>query len=88
MNIFEKIIVRQIPAEIVYEDNLDEDGVVEDKKYRLKETDSSDFWSSILNQKTFHEFIQKNYQISNGEMLRSDIDEVFDDVVTMNGVED
>ena len=67
---------------------VDEDGVVEDKKYRLKETDSSDFWSSILNQKTFHEFIQKNYQISNGEMLRSDIDEVFDDVVTMNGVED
>ena len=54
-------------------------GEIEDKKYRLKDTDTKDFWSSILTDKSFQEWIKVNYQISNGNMisLDSDIAETF-----------
>jgi RecA/RadA recombinase len=62
----------------------DEDGVYEEKKYRIKDTDSSEFWMSILKQKSFREFIENKYCISNGNIIQHDIDEVFE-VETMNG---
>ena len=62
-------------------------GVIEDKKYRIKETDTKDFWLPILKQKSFQEFIQNKYQIAAGAIMQDDIEEAFD-VETTNGVED
>jgi len=63
-------------------------GVIEDKKYRIKDTDSKDFWLPILKQKSFQDFIQNKYQIANGSIMQDDIDEVFEEVATTNGADD
>jgi len=48
-------------------------GEVEDKKYRIKETDSKDFWLSILTSKTFYDFIKSKYSIGQGgQMMQED----------------
>lgn len=49
-------------------------GEVEDKKYRLKETDTKDFWFPIISNKTFQEWIKNNYQVSTGSIIASDED--------------
>jgi len=66
---------------------VDADGVIEDKKYRIKETDTSDFWLPILKQKTFQDFVQNTYQIASGNIMQDDVTQAFD-VETTNGVED
>lgn len=60
-------------------------GEIEDKKYRLKDTENKDFWKSILLDKTFNEWVKYNYQISNGSLMdndtiEQDIVEVFENV--------
>jgi RecA/RadA recombinase len=50
-----------------------ETGEVEDKKYRIKETDSKDFWLPILTSKTFYDFIKSKYSIGQGgQMMQED----------------
>ena len=51
-----------------------ETGVVEDKKYRLKDTDNKDFWLPILSQKSFQKWVENNYQISTGAIISSEDD--------------
>ena len=52
-----------------------ETGEMDDKKYRIKETDTKDFWLPILQQKSFIEFVKNKYQVSATEILRDeDID--------------
>jgi RecA/RadA recombinase len=54
-------------------------GEVEDKKYRIKDTDSKDFWMSILISKTFYDFIKNKYSIGQGEvMMRDDLDDALE----------
>ena len=67
---------------------VDEDGVIEDKKYRIKETDTSDFWMPILKNKKFQEFVQSNYQIASGDIMQGGSEDLFAEVETTNGVED
>jgi RecA/RadA recombinase len=56
-----------------------ETGVVEDKKYRIKDTDSKDFWLPILTSKSFYDFIKNKYSIGQGEvMMRDDLDEALE----------
>ena len=62
----------------------DEDGVYEEKKYRIKETDTKEFWLPILKQKSFQEYIVNKYQIASGSIIQADVEEAFD-VETMNG---
>jgi RecA/RadA recombinase len=62
----------------------DEDGVYEEKKYRIKETDTKEFWLPILKQKSFQEYIVNKYQIASGSIIQSDVAEAFE-VETMNG---
>jgi RecA/RadA recombinase len=64
----------------------DEDGVYEDKKYRLKETDTKDFWAPILKQKTFQEFVERKYSVANGDIITDDVVEETFNVETTNGV--
>jgi RecA/RadA recombinase len=66
---------------------VDEDGVIEDKKYRIKETDTSDFWLPILKSKKFQKFVADKYQIASGEIMQGGNDNIFDGVETMNGAE-
>jgi RecA/RadA recombinase len=66
---------------------VDEDGVIEDKKYRIKETDTSNFWMPILKSKKFQNYVKDKYQIAAGEIMQGGIDNLFDEVVTMNGTE-
>jgi RecA/RadA recombinase len=66
---------------------VDADGVVAEKKYRIKDTDTKDFWLPILKQKSFQDFIKDKYQIANGSIMQDDINETFE-VETTNGVDD
>jgi RecA/RadA recombinase len=67
---------------------VDADGVIEDKKYRIKDTDSSEFWLPILKQKSFQDYVQTTYQIASGNIMQDDtVDQAFA-VETTNGVED
>jgi len=65
---------------------VDSDGVVEEKNYREKDTDTKDFWMPILKQKSFRDFVENKYRVASGEIMTSNIDETFD-VETMNGTE-
>jgi hypothetical protein len=54
---------------------VDEDGVVEDKKYRLKDTDTKEFWMPVLQQKSFYDFVKNKYSVGTVEMVKDeDID--------------
>jgi hypothetical protein len=44
-------------------------GSIEDKKYRLKDTDTKEFWMPIISNPSFNDHIKNNYQISNGSLL-------------------
>jgi len=56
-----------------------ETGEIDDKKYRIKDTDSKDFWLPILTSKSFYDFIKNKYSIGQGEvMMRDDLDEALE----------
>ena len=42
------------------------------EKYRLKDTDTKDFWMPVLMDKTFQQWVIDNYQISHGSILSDD----------------
>jgi hypothetical protein len=44
-------------------------GVVEDKKWRIKDTDSKEFWLQVLMDKTFQDWVKNNYQVSTGSII-------------------
>ena len=56
-----------------------ETGEIEAKKYRLKETENKEFWSSIILDQSFDSWIKQNYQISNGLLMDNSIS---DEVIT------
>ena len=49
-----------------------ETGVVEDKKYRVKDTDTKEFWMPLLTQKSFYEYIKNKYSMGQSDMIQSD----------------
>lgn len=49
-------------------------GEIEDKKYREKDTNSREFWSSILKQNSFYEFVKDKYLISDKDIISADDD--------------
>jgi len=49
-----------------------ETGEVGEKKYRIKETDSKDFWTSILNDSTFTEYVMNKYSITTGDIMQTE----------------
>jgi len=49
-----------------------ETGVVEDKKYRIKDTDTKDFWMPILMTKSFNDFVKARYSIGTSDMMKGD----------------
>ena len=51
---------------------IDASGEIEDKKFRIKDTDTADFWIPILKQKSFTDFVKSKYQVAAGEIMKSD----------------
>jgi hypothetical protein len=47
-------------------------GEIEEKKWRIKDTDSKDFWMQLLTDKTFQKAIQDRYQMAHGNILSDD----------------
>lgn len=62
-----------------------ETGEVEEKKYRLKDTDTKEFWLPILSDKSFRDWVSNRYQVATGAILNDDnidkeLAEIEDDV--------
>jgi len=49
-----------------------ETGEVEEKKYRIKDTDTKEFWSSILEDVTFQEYVTSKYTVGNGTIMQAE----------------
>jgi len=47
-------------------------GEVEDKKYREADTNTKDFWSSIINNDSFKEFIEDKYRVASTQIISSE----------------
>jgi RecA/RadA recombinase len=56
---------------------VDQDtGEIEEKKYRIKETDTKDFWSSIITNERFCEYVRNKYQIATGDILHEEMEKI------------
>ena len=66
---------------------VDDDGVIEDKKYREKETDTKDFWLPLITSKKFQDYVKDQYQIASGAIMQGGEEDLFDEIETMNGTE-
>ena len=64
-----------------------ETGEVEDKKYRIKDTDTKDFWLPIITNKSFQTYVEEKYRVASAEIMQGGEEDLFDDIVTMNGTE-
>jgi hypothetical protein len=51
---------------------VDDDGVVEDKKFRVKDTDTKDFWVPVIQSKGFQDWVKKTYQVSSGSIMSTE----------------
>ena len=49
-----------------------ETGVIEDKKYRIKDTDTKEFWMPLLTNKGFYDYVKNKYSMGQTEMIQSD----------------
>ena len=47
-------------------------GEVIEGKYRLKDTDTKDFWKSIISDKGFYDFVKGKYAIATGKIISDD----------------
>jgi RecA/RadA recombinase len=44
----------------------------EDKKYRIKETETKEFWMPVLMDKSFYDFVKSKYSMGMGDMIKAD----------------
>jgi RecA/RadA recombinase len=49
-----------------------ETGEVEEKKWRIKDTDSKEFWMPLLTQKSFYDFVKDRYSVGQVDMIKAD----------------
>jgi hypothetical protein len=54
-------------------------GEVEEKKYRIKDTDTKDFWMSIITDKKFQKFVEDKYTVANGAIMQDGEEDLFGD---------
>jgi RecA/RadA recombinase len=48
-------------------------GEVEEKKYREKDTNSSEFWTPILKQKSFRDFVENKYRVASSDIIKKEV---------------
>jgi RecA/RadA recombinase len=58
---------------------VDEDGVIEAKKWRAKETDTIEFWGQLLKDPRFDKWVGDNFKLSSGTMPSPDVIDLEDD---------
>ena len=51
---------------------VDQDGVVEEKKYRIKDTETKEFWVPIITNKSFYDYVKNKYSIGVTDMIKSE----------------
>lgn len=57
-------------------------GEIEDKKFREKDTSTSEFWKPLITSKEFQEAVSKKFMIANGSILSDgDLDEAVEEVL-------
>jgi RecA/RadA recombinase len=61
-----------------------ETGEVQDKKYRIKDTDTKDFWLPILMQKSFVEFVKNKYQVATTDILNMNDEDIDQQLATID----
>jgi len=49
-----------------------ETGEMDEKKYRIKDTDTKEFWMPILLSKSFNTFVKNKYSLAMSDMVKSD----------------
>ena len=49
-----------------------ETGEIEDKKYRIKDTNTREFWLSIVTSKSFNDYVEKRYAIAHGDIIKDE----------------
>ncbi len=55
---------------------VNDDGVVEEQKFRIKDTDTKEFWSPIIQSKGFRDWVKNTYQVAAGSIMSGEsIDE-------------
>jgi hypothetical protein len=54
---------------------VDADGVIEEKNYREKDTNTSAFWLPVLTNKTFQDFVESKYRVAASEILGDENDD-------------
>jgi len=47
-------------------------GEVEDKKWRLKDTESRDFWAPVLGCEKFQKWVEQKYMVSHGDIIQAE----------------
>lgn len=56
-------------------------GALEDKKWRMKDTNCKEFWDPILKSRTFQDWVKNNYQVASGSIMDdNDIDQAMNAV--------
>lgn len=59
-----------------------ETGEMDEKKYRIKDTDTKDFWMPILKKKSFYEFVKNKYGVATTEILKDE--DISEDLATID----
>lgn len=55
-------------------------GEIEEKKWRIKDTDSKEFWTQVLESLTFQDFIKNKYSVGLGDIIQDEeINQTFGD---------
>lgn len=52
-----------------------ETGEIEEKKFRMKDTDSAEFWMPVLKSKGFNTWVENNYQVTTSTLINEDLEE-------------
>jgi RecA/RadA recombinase len=47
-------------------------GEIEDKKFRVKDTDTKEFWMQVLKQKSFIDYVKQTYQVGQTDILKDE----------------
>ena len=58
-------------------------GEVEEKKWRLKDTESRDFWAPVLGCEKFQKWVEQKYMVSHGDIIQAE--DVAEDVYSQIG---
>lgn len=73
-----EVFIKKKPSNGWYSKVDKSTGEVEDKKYRLKETNKKDFWESILSSSEFKDEVYNRYAIASHSIISDEhIEEAF-----------